>query len=130
MISETNKVFVLNIETGLLVCELDSNSTKYQIDANDHKIEAYFSCKNFQLFLKGLYLVINRIIIKFRVLNILKYFEAFTEDGHAKLVCHSLRLVSPLDDYLSTSYSLLQNCLPINGLLSERIANLMKYRYI
>jgi len=53
VISETNKVFIMDIEKGTLTCELVCQSGENLLKPDFNNFEALYSSKNFQLFLKG-----------------------------------------------------------------------------
>ena len=97
-------MFIIDIERGVLACEL-SCSNQYGIAIDS--VQYAFSSRNHFLFVK-----------------------CYTNDENSvsKLLCHSLRLISKLDDYFGTNQHILNNCLPLNTSLSERIKNLMQNR--
>lgn len=106
-VSTTQKIYILDIDKGRLICELEAKSAQSEIKPDTTtKLEAVYSSKNFQLFVKGVH-----------------------DENRIGLVCHSLRLVSVLDDYLSVNLSLQASTLPINALLVERVASLFRLKH-
>lgn len=98
VVGDTKKLFVMNTEKSELLCELDQ--AKYELDL--HNLNFGFSIKNQQIFCNG-------------KLGEKKY-----------ILCHSLKLVSSLDNHLNVICPLLANCLPINASINDRVRILLK----
>ena len=59
-ISETKKMFIMNIENGSLICELSSEK---ELICSDMK-EISYSGKNFQIFCKGNFIKHKKLLIE------------------------------------------------------------------
>jgi len=102
-------VYLLAVDKAQLVCELANKEGLALIEANTNQVSSTFASKDEFIFLKG--------------------FENGSEQI-GKLVCHSLRLISILDDYFYSvsNQPAYNNCLPRNATLGERMKILLKNR--
>ena len=110
VISETKKIFLMDIELGQFIIELD-NTTDFKIDLE--KIQLSLTSKDSLLFVKT---------SKISLVN-------ENEIKDVKLMFYSLKLIPRMDDYYSRNYIQLQdNYLPNGSFLKDRIISLMKTR--
>jgi hypothetical protein len=109
LVSETNKIYVLAVDKGKLVCELENKQNLVFIEPNTNQVSCTFASKDEFVFLKG--------------------FENESKQN-GQLVCHSLRLISILDEYFysASNRPAFNHCLPQNATLSERMKILLKNR--
>jgi len=110
VISETKKIFLMDIELGQFIIELD-NTTDFKIDLE--KIQLSLASKDSLLFVRT-----SKIS-----------FVNENEIKEIKLMFYSLKLIPRMDDYYSRSHiQLHDNYLPNGSFLKDRIKNLMKTR--
>ena len=101
VVSETKKLFVMDIDLGQFIIELHTND--FNICLEQHQL--YLASKDSLIYLKS-----------------------SNQTSDTKLICHSLKLIPKLEDYFTRNVQLNDNYLPVNAFLNERIKSLMKTR--
>ncbi|CAF0942888.1 unnamed protein product [Brachionus calyciflorus] len=98
VVGATQKLFVFSIEKSQLLSQLDQCNFPIDFD----QIQLGYSIKNQQLFING---KLNK---------------------HNKLIIHSLKSISNLENYLNIICPLLPSCQPVNASLNDRANILLK----